>query len=480
MRWGFVWLVGLSACGPVVGTSDGSGSATDSDGGSTTRDETSGSSSTTIPTTTVGTTTTATTSDGSGSSESSGGSSMCVGDCKLDVLFVIDNSGQMGQPQFQLAQTMPQLETLLAGLSLDVQVMFTTTDNGNPLCTPFQPRGYEPARGAPISTACSDRLESFTGLGTTPEEVPEVCLGTCPMASAPVGDPFVAFGGPDVSNVDADGDGVFDETTAHALACLAPMGINGCGYEQPLEAMIQALNPDSPWNGGARPFLRDDAMLAIVLVTTEMDCSVSNYDIMMDESLQAIDPDTLEPGPSSAICWNAGMACKGPDAGGTYENCQPTDLDALRPISRYLNYLVDELRENQGKDVVMLQIVGVPSVTAHAAELPRTPIEGGVLDLVYRRWRDGEYPEGDIVPEEFAEGVDAEEKEFSFGIGPGCTQPSDAGHIQAIVPGRLREVCEGLNVSDDLAGTRCCIESVCDNNYTGAIACLGGLIENVL
>jgi len=464
MRWVFVYLC---ACGPVVGMDDGGGSATDSDGGSTTRDETSGSSSSaTTPTTTVDTTTTATTSDGSGPSDSSGGPSMCVGDCKLDVLFVIDNSGQMGEPQFQVAQTMPQFETLLAGLSLDVQVMFTTTDNGNPLCTPFEPAGYQPAHGAPIATSCSERIESFTGLGTNPEEVPEVCLGTCPMASAPIGDPFVAFGGPDVSNVDGDGDGVFDETTAHALSCLAPMGINGCGYEQPLESMLQALNPDAQWNVGARPFMRDDAMLAIVHVTNETDCSVLNFDIMMDESFQEIDPDTFEPGPSSAICWNAGMACKGPDAGGNYSDCQPVDLDALYPISRYLEYLVDELRENQGKEVVMLQIVGVPS--------------SGVGDLVYRRWRHGEYPEGDILPEEFAEGVDADDKNFDFGIGPGCTQPSDMGYIQAVAPGRLREVCEGLDVSDDLAGTRCCIESVCDDNYTGAIACLGGLIEHVL
>ena len=66
----------------------------------------------------------------------------------------------------------------------------------------------------------------------------------------------------------------------------------------------------------------------------------------------------------------------------------------------------------------MLGILGVPEVTAHNPEAPFEPIEGGVLDLEYRDWRDGQYDGvpggGDILPEEFASGVTAADKQFDF------------------------------------------------------------------
>lgn len=166
---------------------------------------------------------------------------------------------------------------------------------------------------------------------------------------------------------------------------------------------------------------------------------------------------------------------------GVYDDCQPAGGDALQYVSRYTNYLVDELRGNQGKEVVMLGVVGIPPVTAHADSLPHTPTAGGVLDLVYRNWIDGEYPAGDIVPDEFAAGVTAADKQYLFGIGPGCTEPDAAGaHSQAIPPVRLRHVCEALDLSPELADQRCCLESICDGDFTPAIDCLVGLVANVL
>jgi hypothetical protein len=139
----------------------------------------------------------------------------------------------------------------------------------------------------------------------------------------------------------------------------------------------------------------------------------------------------------------------------------------------YLSYLRDELITAAHKEVVMLGILGVPHVTAHNRDFPPyQPIEGGVESLVYRDWVDGPYPDGDIIDE----GATAASKTFELGIGPGCTSEDDMGALtgQAIPPVRIKEVCQGL---DDQGQVRCCIESVCDSDYSGAMNCLAGMIQ---
>jgi len=412
----------------------------------------------------------------------------------IDLLFVVDNSGSMGEEQLRLADSLPylvaRLETLTGNgvrLEPDINAMVTSSDFGNPLCTPFEPADYDPARGAPIDTACLDRLSHFTNLVGT-FSIPEACQTHCPAPVEPT-DPFVHFAAgidniPDtVVPTDIDGDGNLESPAAQALACLVPQGINGCGYEAQLENMLQALNPAAEWNQGPTPFLRDGATLAIVLITDEADCSVQDYSMMEDPLLQNINPDTGSPGPSSAICWNAGMDCTGPDAMGVYSDCQPQTSD-LQELTRYTNYLVGELRENQGKEVVMLGVLGIPTVTAHDPDPPFQPTAGGVLDLVYRNWIDFPYPAGDILPDEWDAGVRAADKQFELGIGPGCTGTDLMGNFttQAIPPGRILDVCQALDYLDATGEPRyrCCMESICDDDFTFAMSCFLGLVGDAV
>ena len=167
---------------------------------------------------------------------------------QLDLLLIVDNSGSMGEEQNNLALQFPLLVQRLRtlkdaqgqGVGADVQVMVTTTDVGHPLCAPFNKADYQPAMGAPIDTACSDRLERFSPIAEgTP--VPEACTSVCPKgASAVPTDRFIAFD-PDTHNI-LDEDGIGDPAV-DALACVAPQGIDGCGMESPLEAMRLALDP---------------------------------------------------------------------------------------------------------------------------------------------------------------------------------------------------------------------------------------------
>jgi hypothetical protein len=442
-------------------------------------------------------------------SADTGGVPNCITDAgcdQIDLLFVIDNSGTMGEEQLNLAANFPLLVERLQNLTdsegnavnPNVNIMVTTTDFGHPLCTTFQKPDYTPRRGAPVYEGCNTRINRFTGLAPEGEEplvIEEACTANCPVDIAP-GDPFIHF---DVADSNVPNDDV-----AAALSCIGPQGIDGCGYEAPLETMLQALNDGSCWNnpdqehcqtdpewmGVDEGFLREDAVLAIAIVTDEVDCSVaapdgySYFTNPMETTYWNVNPELEIPQATSAICWNAGVTCEDGNADGVYESCTSSDSPALHSVERYksyLNYLVEE----RGKEVVMLGILGVPPVTAHNENPPYEPTAGGVVDLVYRDWIDGQYPAGDILPDEWAAGVTADTKRFEFGtVGPGCTGQDDLGGFtgQAIPPVRVREVCESLNRTDEDGNTvtRCCIESICDDDFSPAINCLTGIIQESL
>ncbi|WP_181197389.1 hypothetical protein [Enhygromyxa salina] len=421
--------------------------------------------------------------------ETTGGPGCASGDgtCnQVDLLFIIDNSGTMGEEQVNLSANFPLLIDKLQMLTdkdgellnPDVHIMVTTTDVGHPQCTQFQIPGYEPAVGSPQSTACSERLEYFTGLGSNPPSFPEAC--DCPVPIVPSGAPFIEFSGPMGQTTNVPGDDI-----KGALSCIGPQGIVGCGYEAPLEAMLQSIYTGAEWNSGNKPFLRDGAILAIAVITDEADCSVRSpdgYAYFTDPNLDTyweVNPDTgTKSQATSAVCWNAGVDCGAPDGNGVYADCMSTDTGVLHPLSRYLNYLQDELIVKDNKEVIMLGILGVPPVTAHNLNPPFEPTAGGVMDLVYRQWRDGAYPAGDILPDDIADS-DAATKEFEFGVGPGCTGEDGMGGFtgQAIPPVRVKEVCEALNEGDKI---RCCIESICDTDFSDALGCLTGIIQTVV
>ena len=141
-----------------------------------------------------------------------------LGNCNnlIDLLFIIDNSGSMGEEQLNLALNMPKLIHGIEDLTdadgnpvqPNVHIMVTTTDAGNVLCDPFYAPGRSPESGTPISSACTDRLERFTSISMPPVVAESACTTVCPSALAPDG-PFIEFSAagdnvPDVPPVDID------------------------------------------------------------------------------------------------------------------------------------------------------------------------------------------------------------------------------------------------------------------------------------
>lgn len=419
---------------------------------------------------------------------------------RFDIVVVIDNSSTMAEEQLDVARSLPGLLDELVNLrdangellDLDVNLMVTTTDMGHPLCAPLQRPGYQPQQGAPVREGCNARIASFTGLDPMdPVVVEEACTEGCPVDVVP-DDPFIHF--------DRNGSNVPNDDVAAALSCLGPQGIDGCSYEAPLEAMLRAIDPQACWNDPQQPacaadpqwadvtrgFLREDSTLVFVVLTDELDCSVAPggetfFTDLQRSSYWNIDPQQGSPQASSAICFNAGVSCDDQDGDGFYESCSASSgHGVLHPVERYVSAL-DQLTE-AGREVVMLGVMGVPEVLEHSPVAPFQPIEGGVVDLVYRAWIDAPYPRGDLPPAEWDEGRRAADAIFELGeLGPGCTRLDDAGAVvaQGLPPVRMREVCESLDFYDEaLEGTavRCCIESLCDSDFSQVMSCISGVV----
>ena len=89
------------------------------------------------------------------------------------------------------------------------------------------------------------------------------------------------------------GDGMtppnFDGDIRDAFKCIALLGEDGCGFEAQFKSVMTALyyaatQPDNPDTGG---FLRDDAVLAIVMVTNEDDCSVADGSLLFTPAVNS-------------------------------------------------------------------------------------------------------------------------------------------------------------------------------------------------
>jgi hypothetical protein len=164
----------------------------------------------------------------------------------LDLLFMIDNSSSMLLSQTNLLRNIPTfmnvLENLPGGLP-NIHVAVVSSDMG---------------AGSGLTPSCT-----ATGDDGVFRSAPR---GTCTSTTLPPGATFISnVGG--TTNYTAP-----DITTV--FSCIAALGQDGCGFERPFASVLRALGADGrpapPENQG---FLRSDALLAIVMVTNEDDCS---------------------------------------------------------------------------------------------------------------------------------------------------------------------------------------------------------------
>lgn len=255
---------------------------------------------------------------------------------KLDMLFVVDNSGSMLEEQEALREQFPRLigDLIRADLdfdgmrdfpSIDLHLGVVSTDLGVP--------------GMDVEKC--DGLGDDGLLRSTPVEV-SGCQSQYPsfLTYLPgVNDPMQA---------------------ALDFGCMAALGTEGCGFEQPLESALKALWPrtdrrvtflpdeqgfgnDGHGDGFNRGFLRNDpamgrSLIAVIVVSDEEDCSSWTTRHFTPES-QLEPDDPLRTQGYNVRCFS--------------------NPENLFPIERYVNGLRLLRPENPGL-VLFAAIVGVP------------------------------------------------------------------------------------------------------------------------
>jgi hypothetical protein len=225
----------------------------------------------------------------------------------VDILFVIDNSGSMKGEQDNLGRNFPKLiEALrsqkLGGKIPNVHIGVVTTDLG---AGPF-------TQHCPIPGGDQGRLQNTPReAGCTPPDKPWI--------SYLDGKTNVPSGAPDPI-----------QRVKDAFSCIAQVGTQGCGFEQPLEAARRALDPKRNLNPG---FLRKDAYLAVVFITDEDDCSASRQQLFDDATSAQLGP------PGNFRCFEFGVKCdiNGRDKPGLRKGCKPA-YDWLHDVDRYVSF----------------------------------------------------------------------------------------------------------------------------------------------
>jgi len=264
----------------------------------------------------------------------------------IDLLFVVDNSGSMayGQTNARVGfeALTASLSNMPAGLP-NLHVGVTSTDLGTGM---FQITYCEEVGGDAGALVKGNCTNPVGGKNYIIDVEPQSCeiskdtnntcsAHTCSQANC-AAEPTTMFvedtatGCPRCRNYDGGSlEEVFD--------CVANLGTMGCGFEQPLESMYKALDPSNTANTG---FVRDNAFLAIILITDEDDCSGSNpqlYDNTQTDINSTLGPLT------SYRCFEFGITCdiNSRTHLGARRDCVPREDAAalLYPLSRYTQFL---------------------------------------------------------------------------------------------------------------------------------------------
>ena len=346
----------------------------------------------------------------------------------VDILFVIDNSGSMGGKQGTLARSFRSFVDVLESqdLGANYRIGITTTDGTGHL----------------RATNCRSRLHEFIFNGNhgTVDEQQRGCLDHCEDESLTIVEPWLEKGAGS-TNLPPGID------MADALQCVGPQGINGPGLEKPLESMLNVIENRSSG------FLRDEALLAVIIVTDEADCSMTAEMETWMATQGSVFWSTPER-PTSALCWNAGVQCLG--GPNPYTHChavdkgpdgQPTsnpEQARLLPVQRYVDALSQLAQEKQ--------------MTGSHGQVLFSLIGGVPVD----------YPDSPIV---YANSV-FPEFNIEYGIGPSCDRGFETiMDPPGIPPVRMREVAEAF-ASDEQN-----MFSICMDDYGVALERIADAIE---
>ncbi len=338
----------------------------------------------------------------------------------VDLLLAVDSSNSMAEEQASLAAELPALvRSLIDPPDLDgdgVRDWLPVTDLQVGVITVDMGTG-----GFTVPTCSRSDFGDDGILRTVGRADIAGCMGTYPS--------FVRF------DPALDSPDVF----ARDVGCVAQTGTGGCGFEQQLETVLKALSPSAPTtytgasyvpprffrgtsghgDGANVGFVRDDTLLAIVIVTDEEDCSTA-------------DPELFDP--------------SSPRYGATDLNlrCFQHAAEALHPIERYVEGFAS-LRAQRPDLLALGLIVGVP------------------VDLTLSAPTDADFA-AVLADPRMQERLDPT---MPNRLLPSCDV---AGRGMAFPPRRMVEVARRLT------GHRTTVQSICQEDFSPASEAIGRLL----
>jgi len=174
----------------------------------------------------------------------------------VDLLFMIDNTSGTSLLQNNLLRNFPSfteaLSSLSGGFLPNLHIAVVTSDMG--------------AGDGSIASCAADGGDAGIFQSTA--------RGTCTSTNLDPGATFIS---------DVDGVKNYTGNINDVFTCIASVGNSGCGFEQPLASVARALGADGrPPPAENQGFLRQDALLFIVLLMNEDDCSVPPGSALFD------------------------------------------------------------------------------------------------------------------------------------------------------------------------------------------------------
>ena len=299
----------------------------------------------------------------------------------VDMIFMIDNSASMAPKQAKLAAQFPKLITALEDPTStprlpDMRIAIITSDVGtgsSGTCTPqFGDRGQFQMKALQGQT-CGNKA------------------GTKWLESNPAN-----YDGGDIAKV---------------FGCLAQgVGQAGCGFEQQLQSLNYAFIVDQQEGGksvgvSVKSFIRENAYLAIVLLTDEDDCSTPLNSLLAQTNLSSTESWSLR-------CATRGHTCSGktldyPTSSkfvDDYANCsprtdycpasetgeKPTGCTPLANVEEIANNIKNYKRANSGMDdmILVAGIFGKPIDGQKTAKykIDKTPNPTAGQPDIYDYW----------------------------------------------------------------------------------------------
>jgi hypothetical protein len=273
----------------------------------------------------------------------------------IDLLFLIDDSSSMRLSQDNLRRNFPvlmrQLENLPGGLP-NVHVAVVSSDMG---------------AGDGSVAGCNTTGGKKGIFQNAPHDA-------CPATG-------LAPGATYISNI--AGVANYTGKLEDVFTCIAALGQSGCGFEHQFAAVTRALGVD----GRAAPaenagFLRPDALLAVVMITNEDDCSAKAGVPLYDTSSNTNITSQLGP-PTNFRCNEFGHLCDGAhpnrrapgndvNASVFYDSCTSNETEGYLLAVRDTADRIKSLKGDDGQ-IMVAAITGPQAPYAVRWKEPNTP-----------------------------------------------------------------------------------------------------------